>query len=261
MDPQFVALVYPALACLPRLAAIFTLLPLFGKRTIQGMIRAEFIVVLAAFLYPMAVAGAEPPTAVHWSGWMLLLISLKETLLGVVIGFFLGLIFWVAENVGYLIDLQTGTNNLLIFDPVHDHQEGPTATLMLQIVLVLVLAGGGLLTLLDIIFDSYRIWPVFDLKPRMSEVLSASVTARADALFGLTVRFAAPIIVLLLLIELGLGFVNRAAESIDVYALAMPIKSTVAFLVLMIFLSFIYDAIGGLLAADSAILRVLAGSR
>lgn len=254
MNEQFAALVFPFLAAMPRLAAIFTLLPFFGKRTTQGIVRAEFIIAMALFVYPAAVpepgmfdAGLAP----------YIVLAFKEVIVGLVIGFFLGTIFWVAENVGYLIDLQTGTQNALIFDPIHDHEEGPTASFMLHLVIALVLAGGGLLILLEIIFESYRVWPIFQLTPNLDAAITDALAARADTLFATTVRFAAPIIVLLLLIEISLGLLNRMAESIDVYSLAMPIKSTTAFFVLLVFLSFVYDAIGNFLSEDNEVLKIL----
>jgi type III secretion protein T len=254
MDTQFSIVVLPFLLSLPRVAAVFTVLPLFGKRTVQGLIRNEFILIMALFVYPLAAPGEGISVP---GGMQYVAIALKETAIGVTFGFFLGTFFWVAENVGYLIDLQTGTHNLQVFDPLSDHEEGPTAGFMLQFVITLLLAGGGLLTILDLLFDSYRVWPIFDLTPRFNEAFADTVSARADTLFSMTVRFAAPIVILLLLIELGLGLINRFSEHIDVYSLAMPIKSLVAFFVLLVFLSFVYDSLLVFLSRDNDALRLL----
>lgn len=253
MDLQFSTVVLPFLLTLPRIAAVFVVLPLFGKRTLQGLIRNEFILILALFVYPLAAAeGMAAPSGIQY-----VILALKETVIGVTFGFFLGTFFWVAENVGYLIDLQTGTHNLQIFDTTQEHEDGPTAGFMLQFVIALLLAGGGLLTILDLLFDSYRIWPIFDTAPRMDQAFADTVSARADTLFSMTVRFAAPIVILLLLIELGLGLINRFSEHIDVYSLAMPIKSSVAFFVLLVFLSFVYDSLLVFLSRDNDALRLL----
>lgn len=254
MDSQFLLVIYPFVACVPRLAAVFLMLPFFTKRTTQGMVRAEFIVIMAIFVYPSAIPDAGITDATLFS---LLAIAGKEALVGVILGFFLGTLFWVAENVGYLIDLQTGTQNALIFDPVNEHQEGPTSGFMLHLVIALVLAGGGLLVILDIIFQSFQVWPVLEGLPRLGDSMGASVSARADTLFSTTVRFVAPVIILLLLVEISLGLLNRMADSLDVYTLAMPIKSTVAFFVLLVYLSFIYESVMGFLRDDNAALRVI----
>lgn len=246
--------VYPFLASLPRLVGVFVLIPLFGKRTVRGIIRNEFILVLAVFVYPIAASGAEQQVLMPLA---YVTIAIKEALIGVTLGFFLGVVFWVAENVGYLIDLQTGSQNATVFDPVHEHEEGPTAVFMLQLVIALVLAGGGLLTILDIVFESYRVWPIYEAAPRWNEAFKSTVSARVDSLFMLTLRFAAPMVILLLLIELGLGLINRFADQVDVYSLAMPVKSLVAFFVLLLMLSFLYDSIKGLLLFDEGVLRLL----
>lgn len=254
MDEQLAELALPFLAALPRLAVIFLMLPFFGRRTTEGIIRAQFVIILAIFVYPSAAQS----TAEIAPGFVpIALVALKEALIGAVIGFFLATIFWVALSVGYLIDLQTGTQNALIFDPVHDHEEGPTAAFMLRFVITLVLAGGGLLVILGVVFESYRIWPIHQTLPSLDRTFTDAITARADTLFAVTVQFAAPIIVLLLLIEVGLGLLNRVAESLDVYSLAMPIKSTVALLVLIVFTAFIHDAILAFISRDNEILLIL----
>lgn len=247
----------PLLGSLPRLTAVFVLLPLFGQRTVRGIVRNEFIVVLALFIWPLAAATTPEQGFVPLAFAMT---TLKEALIGVVLGFFLGTVFWVAENLGYLVDLQTGTDNAAVFEPLREHEEGPTATFMLQFVVGLVLAGGGLLTLLEVVFESYRVWPIHALLPDWGEAFRGAVSARADSLLAHTLRFAAPVIVLLLLVELGLGLINRFADQLDVYRLAMPLKSLVAFFVLWVFASFIYESVRGLLHFDVGLLRALGGA-
>ncbi len=254
MTEEFVIAVYPFLASLPRLVGLFVLIPIFGRRTVRGIVRNEFILVLALFVYPIA-AGADSQQIL--TPFAYVLIAIKEALIGVTLGFFLGSAFWVAENVGYLIDLQTGTQNATVFDPVHEHEEGPMAVFMLQLVIALVLSGGGLLAILEIVFESYRVWPIYEATPRWNEAFKNTVSARADNLFAMTLRFAAPMIILLLLIEFGLGLINRFADQLDVYNLAMPLKSMVALFVLLLTLSFLYDSIQGLLIFDDRVLRIL----
>ena len=257
MIDELLVVAYPFLASLPRLIGVFVLIPLFGKRTVRGIIRNEFILVLAAFVYPIAAAGAQEHALVPLS---YVFIAIKEALIGVTLGFFLGTAFWVAENVGYLIDLQAGTQSAIVFDPVHEHEEGPTAVFMLQLIIALVLSGGGLLAMLEIVFESFRVWPIYETTPRWNEVFKSGVSARVDSLFAITLSYAAPMVILLLLIEWGLGLINRFVDQLDVYSLAMPVKSMVAFFVLLLLLGFLYDSIKGLLLFDDTVLQLLKDS-
>jgi type III secretion protein T len=254
MDGQLAATLLPFLLSVPRLAAVFIVLPLFGRRTLQGLIRNEFILVLALFIYPVV---AHEQGVANVVAFQYVALAIKEAFIGVTFGFFLGTFFWVAENVGYLIDLQTGTHNMQIYDPISDHEQGPTAGFMLHFVVVMMFAGGGLLTILDLLFESYRLWPVLDMGPSLGKAFEATVAARADTLFSLTVRYAAPVVMLLVLIELGLGLINRFSQNFDAYTMAMPIKSLVAFFVLLLFLSFVYDSLQYFFGADNGALRLL----
>jgi type III secretion protein T len=252
---SLLSVLYGYLAGLPRIGLVFLMIPLFGRRTVRGLVRNEFVLVLALLVYPIAIAAM--PTD-GWSVYRLLVTAAREALIGLALGIALGTIFWVAENVGYLIDLQVGTQNATVFDPVHEHEEAPMAVFMLQWVIALFLAGGGLTALLGIVFESYRVWPVDSPIPDLDQALASVMTTRLDTLFEWILRFAAPVIILLLLIEAGLGLVNRFAQEIDVYTLAMPIKSMVALLVLVLFASFLSESIQQAFGPDSELSRLLA---
>jgi type III secretion protein T len=55
---------------------------------------------------------------------------------------------------------------------------------------------------------------------------------------------AAPIIALMFLAEFGLAIVSRFAPQIQVFILAMPIKSAIAILILIFYFSTMFDVAG-----------------
>jgi type III secretion protein T len=52
---------------------------------------------------------------------------------------------------------------------------------------------------------------------------------------------AAPVIIIMFLATLGLGFVNRTAPQLNVFFLSMPVKSALGIAMLVIYLPFIMD--------------------
>jgi type III secretion protein T len=67
--------------------------------------------------------------------------------------------------------------------------------------------------------------------------------ATSGSLLEVAVRFAAPVIGVLLLIELGIGLINRAAPQIDAFYFSMPIKAVTALLVLALLLTHLADVV------------------
>lgn len=253
MNPLLTDWVLPLVAGTPRLAGVFLMFAVFGRRVLRGLIRSELVLVLAIFLLPQA-AALDTQLLGGWS-WLMLLI--REAAIGLTLGFFLGAVFWIAENLGHLIDLQTGSANATVFDPMSEHADGPMSSFVLQLVIALVLAGGGLLLLLEVVFESYRVWPIRAATPVWGEALPAVLGAQADRLLWQTLRFAAPMIVLLLLIDLVLGLLGRFAEHIDPQSWSMPFKSMTAFLVLLLFASFVHESLRQLILFDGALLKTL----
>lgn len=253
MNPLLTDWLLPLLASIPRLAMVFLMLSMFGRRVLSGLIRSELVLVLAIFLLPQAAAL----DVMQMGGWSWLILLTREATIGLSLGFFLGAVFWIAENLGYLIDLMTGSSNAAVFDPMSDYADGPMSSFVLQIVIALLLAGGGLLLMLELVLESYRVWPIRAAAPALGESLPVVLGAQADRLLWQTLRFAAPMIVLLLLIDLVLGLVGRFAEHVDPQSWAMPFKSMAAFFVLLLFASFIHESLRELIVFDAALLRNL----
>ena len=70
----------------------------------------------------------------------------------------------------------------------------------------------------------------------------------------MTVRciIAAPVIIVMFLATIGLGFVNRTAPQLNVFFLSMPIKSAIGVALLIVYLPFIMDML--MYTRDTAIL-------
>lgn len=220
---------------LPRMLAAFAVMPFMGKQILQGLVRNSFAMSLMLVVYPVVA-----PTVTGDLGSVLVYIAViaKEVLIGLMIGFLAAIIFWVAENVGFFIDNQRGTTMASIVDPMSGEQTSPLGSMIMQTVTVLFLTSGGFLILLNGLFESYRFWPVLSFFPRFEADFALSFLRQTDRMMRLTALLASPIIIAVFVSELGLGLINRFAPQLNVFFLAMPIKSAVACFILVVYLSF-----------------------
>jgi type III secretion protein T len=218
-------LIWPLAVALPRIFGFWLAFPLFGQQPVPLTIRNGLSVAIALFAWPM-VASRMPNPMPHMHEW--LWIVPKELAIGFFIGFALGIVIWALESAGTLIDTQSGTNNAAQMDPNAGAPLGPTGVLLRHYAIALVLTSGALLEFVLLLVRSFSVWPWHGLLPNAQALGQALFDQRAQLYWDLTLRFAAPVMLALLLTEIGLGLINRATGQFDVYQIGMPVKNLIA---------------------------------
>jgi type III secretion protein T len=229
----------PMLAAMPRISAAVSVAPLFPTTLFPVLLRGAVVMSLSLYLYPHMAAhmptGAEPLT------WLALIA--KEALIGALLGFSVGTLVWVFESVGAMIDFQIGLSNAMIFDPFGGHEAGPLTRFMTRLGVILFVAGGGLQVFVSLLYESFRLWPVASFYPIVSDRLADFAGASIESIAQLVVRLAAPVVLLLALIDLGFGLINRVVPQLNVFFFTMPIKGILAALMILIYLSYLTDVV------------------
>ena len=78
------------------------------------------------------------------------------------------------------------------------------------------------------------------------------ILGTVDDMLKATVVISAPVIIVMFLATLGLGFVNRTAPQLNVFFLSMPVKSALGVAMLVVYLPFVMDML--MYTRDTAIL-------
>ncbi len=236
---EFHRVIIAAVLALARLGGAFMVCPALTDSMIPGITRRAVIVALGFVVFPMVLAqmpAGEPDV------WQCSVVAVKEVAIGFLIGFFSAIPFWVAENVGNFIDNQRGATMGEVYSPMNGAQVSSTGVFFTQVVSTLFFVGGAIFVLLTAIYASFDIWPVFGgsffkMTPEAPRVALGTV----DDLLRTTVVISAPVILVMFLATLGLGFVNRTAPQLNVFFLSMPVKSALGLAFLVVYLPFILD--------------------
>jgi type III secretion protein T len=236
---------------MPRLLAIFSIVPFFSGTMLTGAVRSGLLLMIALFISPV-VGDVQPMSLITWGA-----IAAKEALIGLMLGLGFGVFIWAMQSVGDLIDFQTGSSNASFFDPVAGHENGPTGEFLGWLVICLFVSAGGLLAMLGVIVDSYRLWPVVSFFPDLGAVLQEFVVREGDTLFQWIVKLAAPVLFVLLLVELGMGLIGRVAPQLNVFVMAQPLKSLLAQLMIVLLLYVVYESLQSFLAPENGVLQFL----
>lgn len=227
---------------LPRLAAAFLLLPYFTSDTIPSMVRNVFFVSVALAVLPLVLQSPPPSTLI---GTAFLPVLVKEVFIGVSIGFSFGILFWALEGAGQVIDAKIGSTTAQLVDPITGYQSTLIGTYLARLAGYVFAAFGGFRVFVDLLLSSYQVWPVLAPWPDLPAVGALFFIGRFDELMRLILLLSAPVLVVLTLLDVGLGFINRYAPQLNVFTLSMALKGWLAVPILLLmagsFVSFIFD--------------------
>ena len=218
-----------------RMAAAFNSMPILNKQVVGGgMIRNGIVGSLALFLYPLVSHQSSMP---ELSGLMLFTLILKEVMIGLFIGFIVNIPFWIMEASGFIIDNQRGASMASTMNPMSGSETSPTGLLFSQAFTVLYLISGAFLALLGSLFHSYEAWPIFEFYPKFNQSAVLFFLKQFDMIVTLATWMAAPIMICMFITEWGIALISRSAPQLNVFILAMPIKSAVAVAILVLYVN------------------------
>lgn len=212
-----------------RIAAAFALMPLLSPETVPPLVRNSIFLcfgIIVVTLQPQLTEMALP--TVQW-----ILVFGKEALVGVVIGFFFGTMLWAFESAGQIIDAKVGATMAQIVDPLSGHQTSLTGEFLARLANFVFMFAGGLLLMVGTILDSYVLWPIGSLTPVLSLRSLSLFEGEFARLMTMAVMLASPALVVLFLVDAGLGLANRYAPQLNVFALGLAIKAWIATAVLV----------------------------
>lgn len=210
------------------------IVPFMSKQMLTGMGRNTSIFALALVLVPMLLPTV-PATMPHAADCVLL--AIKEVVIGILIGFLGSFFFYTVQSMGFVIDMQRGASMGSVFDPLLGEQTSLVGSLLSQLAMTIFFVGGAFYSFMTIIYESYKLWPVFASFPVLPKSFSLFFLQAFDEMFVLIMAFVGPMIFVMFLAELGMGLITRFAPQLNVFFLAMPIKSGIAMFFLMLYCS------------------------
>jgi type III secretion protein T len=240
---------------LPRIVAAFVMLPLMTSETVPALVRNSFYVSLAIVAYPLAAAAAPATGVMNSPLWGVILG--KEIFLGMTIGFCFGIVFWALGSAGSVMDTKAGASMAMDMDPIAGQQASLSSVFLSQLGAWLFMISGAFEIFLDLLMSSYAIWPVGKLLHSLQTHGVDFFIGQFSYLMTAVLLFSAPALVVMSLVDIALGLVNRYAQQLNVFSLAMPIKAWMSTWVLMLALGAIVEVVMRKLFENRGLLRVL----
>lgn len=225
-----------------RLSGIFILAPMLGSTTIPRTVKIMLVITLTFCIYPMLLdphhqsAKMLAPLIDHGlSLWVLLPHIAMELLIGLVIGYCASLPLIGMQLGGDIIDKQIGIGFADVVNPETGEQSGVIAnTLFMMALAIFAILGGHRIMLMVLVgsFDTVPIGGFGDF-----EGLVAMVVGMLTVTFETGFRIAAPLLCLIFLQTVSLGFIARTVPQLNIMSVGFTIRILNGILLMIAFVA------------------------
>ncbi|MDF2535267.1 MAG: hypothetical protein K0R18_1426 [Bacillales bacterium] len=220
-----------------RITTFFVSAPIFSAMQVPATIKVG----LGAMLTILCVGVIKDPVQSVSSGELILLI-LKEFLVGLALGMAANIILYSVQLAGTLIDTQTGFSMATLFDPTFGTSMQLTGRLKNIMAILFFFATDAHHLLIQGILSSFDWVSVSSTVPAwMDGRISTFFLMCLNQLFMLGFMMAAPILGTLFIADVALGIIARTVPQMNIFAIAPPIKIMLYFMLYIFVLpSFFY---------------------
>lgn len=211
--------------------------PIFGGTYAPPLVKIGLTVLIAVTLMPLVAVPSNANTAA------LSALVVHEAAIGLAIGFALRVLVAGAEFAGHLAGFQLGFTYAGLVDPQTGARNGVLSSLYGTLALLIAFLINAHHDFLRALALSYDALPVSAVQAGTS---LAALAARAlGVVFVVGVRIAAPVVVVLLIVELALGVLSRAAPSLNIMVQGFSIRLVFGLLALAATLRVVPEVVQG----------------
>lgn len=237
---------------LTRILAVIASAPVFGNPSVPARIKVGLAVGITLLVAP---ALGPLPQVEPGSGTGLMIVA-QQLAIGLAMGLAMRIVFVAVEMAGEIIGLQMGLGFASFYDPQNAGHTPVIGKFLGLLTTVVFLAMNGHLLVLSALADSFRVLPIGGEPLQVGGWRMLAQWGGEIFLAGLLL--ALPLIAALLVTNLALGILTRAAPQLNIFAVGFPLTLALGFLALSLVLPFFAPALERLLQDGLRVMLQLA---
>jgi flagellar biosynthesis protein FliR len=200
-----------------RAAGFIVLSPPFNSRGIPAPVKGALAMALSvALMTRIAPQLPEPTTG------FLVVAAITEVVIGAALGFVVHLLFAAVQYAGDLIDLTGGFTLQPAYDPMSATTTAAVGRLHHLLATTLLFTSGGHLLIVRGFATSYEGLPVAGGVP--TDQLGQVLITAFSMMFLAALQIAGPMVAVLLLADVALALLSKAAPALNIFAFGFPVK-------------------------------------
>ena len=232
-----------------RLSAFFLVAPVFSASAVTLPLRVAIMMgITFALMSSITVPAIDLFSPLGFTT------VAREAVIGISIGIIFQIMFSSVAMAGEHIALSMGLGFASMIDPQTGAQS-PVITQFLSILLILIfLVTEGHHVLLRQLAARYKVAPIGG---DLDASLFLGIVKAGTLVFSAALIISLPAVVLLFLVNLLIGFMTRVAPQMNIFSIGFPLTILVGFVMVLISLPSMGNAMSGLLQTASGIVRDL----
>ncbi len=211
-----------------RVSAMLASTPIFSARMVPLKVRLTIGLLLTWMVLPLVPSAP----AVEPLGPIGLLISMHQVLIGLAMGFTLQMVFAALTVAGESVAMSMGLGFASMIDPQNGIQVPVLSSFYVVLGTLLFVALNGHLALIGMLVDSFNTLPI-GVEGLGPERIWQLVTWAGRMFMG-ALLVALPALTSMLLVNLTLGVITRAAPQLNVFAVGFPMTLLLGFVLLLL---------------------------
>ncbi|BDU50121.1 flagellar biosynthetic protein FliR [Haliovirga abyssi] len=227
-----------------RLSGILFFTPVYSSNSINRRVKIGFLILIAFLIYP--VVPKDISILRNLTFFNLILISIKEVLIGAIIGFFVLLIFSTVQTASQIYSMDMGFGMVNIFDPVSQIQAPVLGQLNYLFILGIFLITGEYRRIFEVLVSTFYKYKIGNISYHYG-TLAKNMADSFAYYFMVSVKIALPVLGILFIVDVTLGVMARIAPQMNVFFIGMPLKILVGLLFLITFIPYLFTYLNHLL--------------
>lgn len=216
------------LLILVRLASFIYIAPFFGNRNTPVTMKLGLAIFISIIIY--SVLPRE--TLEYSSVAQYALLIIKESIVGLLIGFAAFLCSTIISFTGTIIDLEIGMSMAQIFDPITSQQVSITGNIYSYFILMIMIATDMHLFILNALVDSFSVVGLGGAV--MGGSLYDTVVGFITSYMIIGFRIALPVFVASIILNCVLGILAKIAPQMNMFAVGIQFKIVVGLLIMFL---------------------------
>ncbi len=225
--PEFQAF----LVLVSRIGGLLAAFPVLSGQAVPQKVKIALILTLGVLLAPMVRLPVVPYDPLALAAGLV-----SELMIGLTVGLAVRLFFSALEVAGELIGVQMGFGVVQLFDPATAQQTPIIGRYFTLLASLVFLSLNGHMFLVATILSSYDAIPAFGAS--LPGEVGDGVLRLSQNMFVLGLKLAAPVLVVIFIINLLLAILGRAVSQINVFVISFPVTIAGGLAVLALSMSF-----------------------
>jgi flagellar biosynthetic protein FliR len=232
-----------------RMIAFISSAAIFSAAAVPITAKVLFSMVLTMMVYT-AVADSKLIARVADQQDNLIMLAVLELIVGLCMGFLTRMFFFAVSMAGEMISVALGLGQAQIFNPLMGSQGNAMEQFLVMFATLVFLAINGHHLLIQGLIQSFGTIPVGNVN--ISAIELRNVVLAAQEMFVIAVRMAAPIVISMLVIQIGIGLLSRAVPQINVLSTAASVSALIGIILLIICLPLMSNQMSGAIEETTA---------